>query len=428
MTYVHTRSLFTHKCATSMLIAVSMNLSNSSSVPHSVSELPAATSAFFPAFLTELVVGLVSNGLLLALLVKARSVQSNTNIFLASMLCANALTLVPTTAMMIATVNRAWVLDEGACLTIQMVSTAIQFPNIMLHVFISRDRYKAVLHFFEWKPYTRQTYLYISFVWVLAAALGGAETFSGAAKANDTVHSVVFCQIPHLHRAYDPRSPYSDAWIALFVLTGLIHFGAAVFSIFNYCYILRKILAVKGLQAHQFISPAASGSIVSGNAASRCFDPGLGTPIEWESEVETLKSIFLAFLLNAVAFLSCYAYYTGTLITSIVKGLPFDEVYDPVVLVAIVMLYVLPTVNPAVFLITNTKFRRRIRGLLNWSIQPDTGSTRLDCHVLQVSLAIDQRRSSIPVDKGGHGRNKIVPLSSCKNGEVPKAALHNTWV
>ncbi|KAL5494419.1 hypothetical protein EMCRGX_G015753 [Ephydatia muelleri] len=329
-----------------MLIAVSMNLSNSSSVPHSVSELPAATSAFFPAFLTELVVGLVSNGLLLALLVKARSVQSNTNIFLASMLCANALTLVPTTAMMIATVNRAWVLDEGACLTIQMVSTAIQFPNIMLHVFISRDRYKAVLHFFEWKPYTRQTYLYISFVWVLAAALGGAETFSGAAKANDT------------------------------------------------------LLAPSSVETrpHVPLIPAS------------------------------LKSIFLAFLLNAVAFLSCYAYYTGTLITSIVKGLPFDEVYDPVVLVAVVMLYVLPTVNPAVFLITNTKFRRRIRGLLNWSIQPDTGSTRLDCHVLQVSLAIDQRRSSIPVDKGGHGRNKIVPLSSCKNGEVPKAALHNTWV
>ena len=378
------------------------------------SSLPPTVSAFFPVFLAELVLGLVSNGLLLALLVKARSVQSNTSVFLASMVCANALTLIPTTAMMVATMKRTLVLSEGACLTMQMVSTSIQFPNILLHVFISRDRYQVVLHFFEWIPYTRRTCLYIFLVWVLAAALGGAGAFSGGAEGNDTVHPILFCQIPHLHLAYDPRSPYSNAWMALFGLTGLIHFGAAITSILNYSHILRKILAVKGSRAQQLIYPAASNSTDNAWSASlRSCGDTLDAPIEWESEVQSLKSIISAFLLNAVAFLSFYGYYAAILIKSIVERLPFDEVYDPVVLVALVALYVLPIVNPAVFMITNAKFRTRVRGLFD-----------IDCHVPRANDL--QRRGSIPVDKRGHDRNKIVPLSTCRNAEA--GGIHNTWV
>ena len=380
-------------------------------------ELPAlAVIALFPAFLIELVVALISNTLLLALLVKARRVQSNTNIFLSSMVASNMLSLVPVLAMVIVLVKRRWILGEGICEVSRFFVTAIQFPNLMLHVCISRDRYYAVLRFFEWTPYTRRTYLYVALVWVLAVVFGGAGVLAGGAEfeGNDTANTIVSCLAPHLQRAYD-QAAYSTAWIVLFAMTGLTYVGAAVVSVVNYGYVLRKLLAVKSIRAHHTLENAS----VLINCDSR--DP----PIEWRSEVRTLKSVFTAFLLNVMAFLSLYGYYAAILIKSAVEGRTFDEVSDPVVLVAMMLLYLLPSVNPAVFLILNTKFRRRMRGLLRWQLWPDFGPG--DCREsMQISVRDLYRNNPVIAD---NRRNKIVPLSPCDSSTyaVPRTVLRNTW-
>lgn len=362
-------------------------------------ELPPTTSAFLLPFLAELVAGIASNAILLVLLVKTRKVPNNTNIFLASMACANVLAFVPTTLMMVATIKRGLLLNEGACLTAQLIVTIIQFPNILSHVFISHDRYNAVLRFCEWTPFERRTYFHVFFVWLLALVGGGAGAFFYSTNRNETMVPAVFCQLPYLHGAYNQQSLYSDAWITILVLSGLTQLAAAVFSILNYYYVLRKFLMVKDL--YKLVTSA----VVQRNRPPT-FD-NIDAEIQWKSEVKTTKAMCFVFIVNLAGFLSYYVCYTSILIKSFVaEQWSFDEVYDPVILVAAVMLYVLPgSVNPVALLITSSEFRKKILELLKLKARPDT------THESQESLsASDVRRPN----------NRVAPMSDGdKNSKVP---------
>ena len=403
------------------------NSNNSSTVSY---ELPPAAIAFSPAFLTELVVGLVSNALLFALLVKARKVQNNTNVFLFAMVAANVLSLFPTLAMALSSVKRKWILGEGACTVSRFVVAAIQLPNLMLHAFISRDRYHAVIHFFQWNPYTRRTYLAVALVWVLAAAFGGIGALAGGAGGNvgRTNTTLLSCLVP--------GSSYSTTWVVLFFLAGLSLLAVVVVSIVNYAYVLRKLLVVKSIRSHCYACPAST--LPAGNAAPvSCADPR-DAPIEWRSEIRTLQSICSAFTLNVMAFLIFNGYYASILIKSSVEGRTFEEVCDPVVLSAVMLLYLLPSVNPAVFLILNTKFRRRMRGLLGCEKERPDSPAGGDRYESQPSPDKQRdntaaRHNTAPGDNIIAPRsNKIVPMSpsQCDNLTVPAARtiLRNTWV
>ena len=45
------------------------------------------------------------------------------------------------------------------CTLNQAISYMTSVQTLMLHMFISRERYRAVVSLFEWKPYSRRPHL-----------------------------------------------------------------------------------------------------------------------------------------------------------------------------------------------------------------------------------------------------------------------------
>ncbi|KAL5499743.1 hypothetical protein EMCRGX_G011202 [Ephydatia muelleri] len=136
--------------------------------------LPHLVVIFTPVLLVQFLVGLVSNLLLIALLVKANSVngQNNVNIYLYSMATNNLLSLFPVLTLLLLTVTKEWVLGQAMCLLNQFAIYAVGVPYILLQVCISRERYRAVVHFSEWIPYSRRTYIHVAVVWICAICTG----------------------------------------------------------------------------------------------------------------------------------------------------------------------------------------------------------------------------------------------------------------
>ena len=124
---------------------VSSTLNTSQTNVSTVQELPTLVAIFTPILIVELLVGLVSNILLLALLVKARSYQNNVNVYLYSMAANNLLSLFPLSTILVLTVAKQWVLGQTMCTLNQAIIYMISVPNLVLHMFISRERYRAML-------------------------------------------------------------------------------------------------------------------------------------------------------------------------------------------------------------------------------------------------------------------------------------------
>ena len=96
--------------------------------------LPELAVIFAPVLLVQLVLGLVSNPLLIALLVKASSVngQNNINIYLYSLAINNLyiFSLFPALTLLISTMTKDWVLGQNMCSLNQFVVFAMSIPVI----------------------------------------------------------------------------------------------------------------------------------------------------------------------------------------------------------------------------------------------------------------------------------------------------------
>ncbi|KAL5496722.1 hypothetical protein EMCRGX_G013068 [Ephydatia muelleri] len=89
--------------------------------------LPDLVLIFAPVLLVQLLIGLVSNLFLIALLVKASSVngQNNVNIYLYSVAVNSLLSLLPALTLLISTVTKTWVLGQ----------TEMDTPDAFNHLF-----------------------------------------------------------------------------------------------------------------------------------------------------------------------------------------------------------------------------------------------------------------------------------------------------
>ena len=127
--------LYPHR---TMEINISLNTSQNSNVSE-VLQFPAIVMIFTPILMLELLVGLVSNILLLTLLVKARRFQNNVNVYLCSMAVNNLLCLFPVSTSLVLSVTKQWVLGQTICTLNQAIMFMSVVPNLMLHVFMSRE-------------------------------------------------------------------------------------------------------------------------------------------------------------------------------------------------------------------------------------------------------------------------------------------------
>ena len=320
---------------------------------------------FAPVLLVQLLLGLVSNLLLIALLVKASSVngQNNINIYLYSLAINNLLTLFPALTLLISTVTKEWVLGQIMCSLNQFVTYTVAVPHSFLQALISRERYRAVVHFSEWKPYSKITYIYVAVVWITAICSGVIGLVQGG-QIVGTTEDVLSCYLPN--RWMDERRLLP--LVVVYLLGSFIGLTASLaFSTVHYAYTFKALYILKRNRIP--MDPVMLGH--------------MDIPaISFEAEVRTLKSMAFVFFFSMVPLLSCCGYVIAMTLVAISEGKPFREANVPLLHVAMaVCAYFIPTVSPLLLLAINKRFRTRIKDLLRWQLKPTnaTGGDAMAC-------------------------------------------------
>ena len=332
-----------------------------------ISRLPDLAVIFAPVLLVQLFVGFVSNLLLIALLVKASSVngQNNINIYLYSMATNNLLCLFLTLTLLISTVTKEWVLGQTMCSLNQFISYMANLPQIFLQIFISRERYNAVLHFFEWKPYSRRSHIQVAAVWAFATCCGVLGPLQGG-EAED---GVISCYAPS---EWFEESRLRPLVISYGILAGCItYIPLIIFGAVQYAYTFRQLYIIKERHAH-------------GDQQVKLNHRDI--PISWEAEVRSLRSMTCLFVVTIVPFITAYVHYAVIATIVISEGRAYGEVDVPLLHVAIYCIYLMPTASPLLLIAINKRFRMRMKDLFRWQLKPtnDSGS-RATVTISQVS-------------------------------------------
>ena len=321
---------------------------------NSSERLPALAAIFTPVFFVLLLVGLVSNLLLLTLLIKASSVQNNINVYLYSMMVNNLISLIPILLLLVATVTREWSFGETICTINQALVYMVRVPFILLHVFISRERYKAVLYFFKWKPYTKWTHLQMAIMWVIAVGSGGIGTLQGEQITGEKWKAdIISCYIPNKLVSNDPY--LFTGLIVQLVVSFAFNTLSTLFCVFHYGYIFKQLNAIKQLR-HQ-----------DSTNINLCTD----VPIDWSAEVTILKSMASIFSVSFFSVVATMVYYTSVVAVAMVRHSNFANESVPLVYLPLLCVNFLPCLSPVVLLAVNKKFRTRVKDLLHWRLKPN---------------------------------------------------------
>ena len=248
--------------------------------------LPSLAVIYTPIIVVELLVGLVSNLLLICVLLKGMGVVNNINIYLCSMAVNNLLSLFPLLTLMVTTATQRWVFGQTMCTLNQVMSYLAALPNIFIPAFISRERYRAVLHFFEWKPYTKRTYIEVGIVWMAAVGAGVMGLLQGGQIVGET-DDVISCYAPS-RWLKGTFSIYNEVSAVMFIF---ITASSLLFGLVHYAYIFRQLHNMKKNSRY------ASNLSLKHNYQD--------VPIDWNSELKALNSMACM----CVHLICCTKYY-----------------------------------------------------------------------------------------------------------------------
>ena len=376
-------------------------LNTSQETNHSNVSFPSLAVIYTPIFLVQLLVGLVSNLLLLTLLVKATSVKNNINVYLCSMAANNLLSLFLLLTLVVSTVTKQWVLGQTVCTINQVILYMVSMPNLLLPVFTSRERYRAVLHFMEWKPLTRRTYLEVAVVWICAIGGGMVGLLQGGQIFGET-NNVISCYAPNgwLKKSLLPL------YIVGLVVACIASTAALLFSAVHYVYIFRVLYKAKRNHAYGNTQPLRS--IYQ------------DVPIQWKSELRALNSMACVFIMTAVPFIVSCLYGIVVASVAIAKNTTFAEVNEPLVHLFCLFFYLVPTASPMVIIVVNKRFRMRIKDLLRWQLKPDNDTT--SAVATSNSAVISHNSRILPLSQPQHQAGISVTFSS-----RPRV-LYNSWM
>ena len=355
--------------------------------------LPYSGVIYTPFIVVQLLVGLASNLLLVSVLIKS-SVTNSINIYLCSMAANNLLSLFPLLTLMVATATQRWVFGQTMCTINQFIMYAIGIPYLLLPAFISRERFRAVLHFFEWKPYTKRTYIEVGVVWMIAVGTGLLGLLQGGQIVGET-DDVISCYAPN-------RWPQESSIVFRVVGVGG---GTSVllFSVVHYIYIFRQLHVIKKNNMYP-----STGSLRFTNQ---------DIPIQWKSELRALYSMASTFIFDAASFIISSLFILCEEAVAIANQTTFAKVNVPLLHIAIICIYLVPTASPMVFIVINKKFRMRAMDILHLK-PPNTITSRVG-----ISNIIVNDRSSHHQLNNGSTVNSAHPSRPSR----PKI-LYNTWM
>lgn len=163
--------------------------------------------------------------------------------------------------------------------------------------------------------------------------------------------------------------------------------SSALFCVFHYAYIFRKLCALKQLHCQD------------GTNINLCTD----SPIDWNAEVTTLKSMVGIFGVTITSIVATTVYCTSVVAVAMSRHSNFSTESTPLVFLPLLCVNFLPCLSPVVLLVLNKRFRTRIKDLFHWRLTPNTAHTH----------------TASTHNQGVNSLNKSCQLSKCFKHQEP---------
>ena len=334
-------------------------------------ELPFGIEAFAPILMFELITVVTCNLVLMALVIKARKVNNNTNIYLFSLSLSSLLQSINLFCLMITVFARQWAFGREFCYINDFIFRLSFFPTLPIHALVSRERYKVTKDPLKYsKASTKKAYTLNIIVWTISSVLSLASLVWYAVRtplSNTQQLLGVECFFAlHLIEAEHAISLVEIVVISL--LNGLWLISLSVFTMWHYIMVLRELHRLTKLRSQARI--LSDSNILKINQHDK--------PLHCTAEERAAKSLALMFLFEFVCS------FTSLIILSVLSlmSLISNKDSSEATIILLLSLYMLPGINPLILFISNKRFRKRIKGLLKCELTPEFEETNDHYHHL----------------------------------------------
>lgn len=368
-------------------------------------ELPFGIEAYAPVLLIELITVVICNLILMALVIKARKVNNNTNIYLFSLSLCGLLESLNLFSLMVVVFARRWVFGIELCYVNDFVFRLTFFPILVTHALISRDRYKAIRdpHNY-WKVSTKKTYILNFAVWIVSAILALSSIIWYKVRTPLTLSSIngleCFFGLDLI------QGEFTDSVaeiITISIFNVLWTVSLTIFTLWNYFLVLRELHVLSKLRS-QFRIFSNSSHILKVN--------GRDKPLHCTAEERAAKSLALMFLFEFTCTITSLTVISIFLLLMLLSGdnnTALKEMFSPIIIISL-SIYILPSINPVILALSNKRFRKRIKGLLKCELKPeledstdyrsiDDGSDHLQFPPLGTMVGFTKRQSILFMSK-----------------------------
>ena len=312
---------------------------------------------FTPFVLAILLVAIVSNLILLALIFKTSKVNSNTNIYLFSIGLIGLIGCFNTFTLLVTLFARKWVLGTALCI-FNNFAFRLTIPAVpLLHVVLSYDRYKAVLYPLTYWKKKRKTAILVSvFLWVVSFVIAVCSTAWSVSLIPDYENILgpeCYYAVNTLHN-HDISDAVSLAVLVLDVFYFIAIAVCSIVSLVYYVIILRELHIVESLRTQYRM--LSDSPILKVN--------GRDKPIQCSMEERTAKSLFVLFGFRfACLAISAVIAIIHATIEAYNFGLEEQRIQSQFEDITVLFIFLLPTIGPALLIISNKRYRKHVRGL-----------------------------------------------------------------
>ena len=392
-------------------------------------ELPFGIEAFAPFLLLELIIVVTCNLVLMALVIKARKVNNNTNIYLFSLSICGLLQGINLFTLMVVVFARHWVFGRGMCYVNDFLLRLTFFPVLLTHALVSRDRYKAIkdpLNY--WKVSTKKTYILNITVWTISTilALGSVIWYVVRTPIPDGPLYGLEC-FYGLDLIQGGFTVSLIEILAILVCTVLWIVSLSIFTLWHYIHVLKELHTLAKLRSQFRV--LSNSSILKVN--------GRDKPLHCTAEERAAKSLALMFLFQFICSLSLLA--ISILNVTILTSNANMRSHLLPLIVPLLSIYILPSINPVILALSNKRFRKRVKGLLKCELKPELEESNDYGHLDEADSmrfpsvnvsGINKRTRSIFMHKSKSSTRQHKPetsnnnqkTESCRENEVAAAA------
>ena len=336
-------------------LSIYVNGSNDSSGSLSSYHLPRGIEAFAPLILFEFVVAAVSNIILIVLILKARKVQSNTNVYLFSLSIAGLVASFSLFVALVTTIARRWVFGSVFCTINTVPLTLNLFLVSMIHLAISRDRYNAVKDPLHWQYHSNRAYIYTTIIWSITLGYTVIRQIWSIPQQNigDNIFASCF---------FAPLAQKGQGEQRKLIITIMIIFSysttisASVLTLGHYVLILKKMYLLNRIPSSIVLRVNERGNPLECTTREH-------TAKSLAAE-EQIKSLAISYLIQATCFTLAFTLIAIRTIHSFIEQAQIDQFIHPAEFALWYNTLLFPAVNPAVLILSNKRLRNRVKGLL----------------------------------------------------------------